>query len=104
MAKHRQNQPTNQRVLLEGMEDEVGVYADIFLVATTDETLVSNLYFFQSRISVPSIDSGTANVGGRKNARCVAHVVLSEKGVEVLLKSLAENRGLILTKKSEEQE
>lgn len=104
MAKNRSEQSTKPRVQIEGMEEAVGTYADVFLVATADETKISNLYFFQSQISVPSIGSGTEHVGGRKSAQCIAHIVLSDFGLETLLQSLAENRGYILTKKNEEQE
>jgi hypothetical protein len=99
MVKYKAPQPVKRSLQLTGMEEAPATYADTFLVATENETHMSNLFFFQSQISVPSIDSGTIHVGARKKAQCVSHLILSEKGMEALLHSLAENRGYTLIKK-----
>jgi hypothetical protein len=89
---------------LVGIEDTLGIFSDVFLIAREDETGISNIYFLQSNISITEPSEGTIT-GARpaKKAKCVARLMFSEKGFDTLLGALAENRGFTLTPRVAEQ-
>ena len=96
MAKHTPKHPTNQPLQLLGQDELLATYADVFLVATENETRMSTLYFFQSEFSVPSLEDGTKLYGRRQKAKCVAKIILSPKSMDLLANALAENRSVVL--------
>lgn len=103
--KNKPSKPAAKKLQLMGADELLATYSDVFLVINERETNMSNLFFFQSQTPIPAFtDYGTMQVSGRGKAKCVAHLIFTEKGMEALLKSLAENRGYTLQKNSEAQE
>jgi len=100
MAKH--NQPAKSRMHFTDMDAVPATYTDTFILVSERETSISHLYFFQSQLGLTNMEVGTAQVGANTKAKCVAHLVLSEKAIEALFKGLADNRGVKLNTKAED--
>jgi hypothetical protein len=84
-----------------GTEETMGVLCDVFLVATDRESKISTIYFFQSQTKIPDgAFEGTRQIEPSRKARCIARIMLSSQSMDVLLKALADNRGLMLASTS----
>jgi len=86
-----------------GTEETLGVFCDVFMVATDTKSNVTTLYFFQSQTRIPEggLDA-TTRVEPSYKAKCIARIMVASNGLEVLLKAIADNRGLQVTAKPEE--
>lgn len=107
MAKqgHPPKHTTKGQFKLEGNEDLPATYADIFVVASETESNMATIFFFQSHVQMPEYQVGelrTTQLGARQKAQCVSRILLTPQGVDVLLRALADNRGLALVPKVEE--
>lgn len=106
MAKYKAPQPAKQ-INLVGMDDVSATYTDIFLVITEEKTQMSEIYFFQSQIPVPT-EAGTIRMGTRTKAKCVGRIVLNPVAMDKLFEALRENRAASKSqteeKKSEAEE
>jgi hypothetical protein len=105
MPKYKAPHHPKPNLQLSGAEEMPATYSDVFVVATEKDTNMSNLFFFQSQVPITALQSyGTVQMAGRQHAKCVAHLILTERAMDILFKSLADNRGIKLPSQSEEQE
>ncbi len=79
---------------IRNLNDAPTIFADVFLVSGDPEAGIYSVYFCQKEIQVPSEmqDVGSSELSGSNEARCVARVVFSEKGLEALAEGLQGNR------------
>jgi len=78
---------------LEGVNDVSATWADVFLVAADPEAGVTNIYFFAKHLSIPGgTAEGTLEIPSGDKAKCVAHIILSQKGGRALLDGLKKNQ------------
>lgn len=100
-----ESQPKQQsdieKVNFFGMDEVPSLYADSFIVASTGEMV--QLYFFQnSPPPLSGAELGTTRSREATQAKCFARIVVSPNGFSKLLTAMAENAGLVLSKREEE--
>ena len=75
------------------LNEAPAIFADVFLVSGDPEAGNFSVYFCQKNIQLPmEAKEGSVEVPGGNEARCVARVVLTEKGLDALLDGLQKNK------------
>jgi len=98
MSKNRQElakAARGQQIELLDEDNLLGVYADVFLVASSEQAGIVSLSFYQTMVPTKSIEStGTKTQlrNGPQQAQMVARILLAPPGLEVLLQALRENK------------
>jgi hypothetical protein len=86
-----------------GMDQVPSLYADSFIVASTGE--VVQLYFFRnSPPPLTGAELGTTRTRDSTEAQCFARIVVSQGGFIKLLTAMANNAGLVVSKREQEPE
>lgn len=100
MADEPQPNPKSdiERLNFLGMDEVPSLYADSFIVASTGEMF--QLYFFRnSPPPLSGADLGTTRTRDATQAQCFARIVVSPNGFGKLLTAMANNAGLVLSKR-----
>src|SRR5688500_10641432 len=95
--------PDIDKINFFGMDEVPSLYADSFIVATTGE--MAQLYFFQN--SPPPFvgpELSTTRAREATHAKCFARIVVSPNLFGKLLKAMADNARLVLSKCEEPQQ
>jgi hypothetical protein len=105
MAEEPQPNPQSdiEKVNFSGMDQVPSLYADSFIVASTGEMV--QLYFFRnSPPPLSGAELGTTKTRDATEAQCFARIVVSQGGFIKLLTAMANNAGLVVSKREQEQE
>jgi hypothetical protein len=98
---HPKPQSDIEKVNFLGMDQVPSLYADSFIVASTGE--VVQLYFFRnSPPPLSGAELGTTRSREATEAQCFARIVVSQNGFAKLLRAMADNAGLVISKPEQE--
>jgi len=95
---------SGQEVALAGTGDVLASYSDVFVVTNEAATGMASIYFYQRQFGDREVVLGKTEEGLKApRAKCISRIIMSSKGVGVLLEALAQNRGFTLTPIKEEK-
>ena len=88
----------NPQIELFNDDGLVGMYADVFLVATQQETSMLSIAFYQSDLVAKSMDAGgQSEIRGIQRGNLVSRILMSEKGAGILFKALQDHIIVVAT-------